>query len=106
MLGEMNVKESDWKLYRSRIADWQENYMERLCKEYMELLSSDQNASERFWAVFDKIKEDSTQTGVIARNARSSMAHNIISLLREGAITYKDLDGFSDELIEFIQKMN
>ncbi|MBR6618408.1 MAG: multidrug transporter [Oscillospiraceae bacterium] len=102
----MNVKEADWKLYRSRIADWQENYMERLCKEYIELLSSDQNASDRFWAVFDKIKEDSTKTGVITRNARSSMAHNIIRLLREGAITFDDLDGFSDELIEYIQKMN
>lgn len=44
-----DVKEPDWKLYRSRIADWQENYMERLCKEYIRLLASNKNASDRFW---------------------------------------------------------
>ena len=33
--------ESDWKLFRQRIAVWQENHMERLCREYIELLSGD-----------------------------------------------------------------
>ncbi len=99
----IEINEADWKLYRSRIADWQEDYMERLCKEYIELLSSDQNASDRFWAVFDKIKEDSEKTGVIARNARSSMISNIVNLLQEGAITDKDLEGFSGELIEKVE---
>lgn len=99
----IEINESDWKVYRSRIADWQEAFMERLCREYVELLSTDKNASERFWELHNKIKEDSTKTGVIARNARSSMISNIVHLLQEGAITDDDLDGFSDELIERVK---
>ena len=29
----MEVSKSDWKLFRTRIAEWQEAYMERLVKE-------------------------------------------------------------------------
>ena len=29
----MEISKSDWKLYREKIADWQENYMDRLNKE-------------------------------------------------------------------------
>ena len=31
--------EKDWKLFRSKIADWQEAYMEKLNREYINLLS-------------------------------------------------------------------
>lgn len=31
----MEVSKNDWKLYRSRIAEWQEAYMERLIQEYV-----------------------------------------------------------------------
>ncbi len=99
----ININEADWKLYRSRIIDWQESYMERLCQEYAAVLTSDKNASDRFWEISDRIKIDSTKTGVIARNARSSMIGNIVNLLQEGAITNKDLEGFSDELIERVK---
>ena len=34
----MEVSKSDWKLFRERIGDWQEAYMERMVKEYMDLL--------------------------------------------------------------------
>ena len=32
----MEISKSDWKLFRARIAEWQEDYMERLVKEYIE----------------------------------------------------------------------
>lgn len=99
----IDINEADWKLYRSRITVWQESYMERLCQEYAAVLTSDKNASDKFWAIFDRIKVDGTKTGVIARNARSSMIINIVNLLQEGAITDKDLEGFSDELIERVK---
>ncbi|MBQ3544318.1 MAG: hypothetical protein IJA34_04945 [Lachnospiraceae bacterium] len=47
----MEVSKSDWKLFRARIGDWQESYMERLLQEYVELLSGEENASEKFWKV-------------------------------------------------------
>lgn len=99
----IDISEADWKLYRSRITVWQELYMERLCQEYAAVLTSDKNASDKFWAIFDRIKVDGTKTGVIARNARSSMISNIVNLLQECAITDKDLEGFSDELIERVK---
>ena len=37
--------EKDWKLFRSKISDWQEAYMEKLNQEYIELLSGDGYAS-------------------------------------------------------------
>ena len=44
----MDISKSDWKLYREKIADWQENYMDHLNKEYIALLSAEnKNASER-----------------------------------------------------------
>ena len=44
----MEVSKSDWKLFRTRIGDWQEAYMERLVKEYMDLLVGEKNASDKF----------------------------------------------------------
>lgn len=94
------VKESDWKLYKSRIDNWQEHYMEKLCKEYIALLSSDSQASDRFWTLDERLKADKKKRGVLVRNSRSEMFDNIFSLICEGAITEADLDGFSDELKE------
>ncbi|MBO5318915.1 MAG: multidrug transporter [Ruminococcus sp.] len=102
-MDRIEIKETDWKLYRSRIGDWQEAFMEKLINEYMAIINDKKLPSERFWELHDKIKEDSTKTGVIARNARSSMIHNILNLLQEGAITDKDLDGFSNDLIERVK---
>ena len=43
------VIEKDWKLFRKLLPGWQEAYMERLTMEYIELLSSDRQASDKFW---------------------------------------------------------
>lgn len=106
-MNSYNFSEKDWKLYRSKIADWQEAYMERLCKEYMEILRADEIGSERFWKLHDRIKEDVKSPGVLITNKRSTMIQNILALLSDGAITLDDLNGFSDDLrehIEFIVK--
>ena len=77
MRGIPGVNEKDWKLFRSRIPDWQEAYMDRLNHEYIELLSGEGNPSDKFWALEERI---------------------LMDLLDEGAITAADLDGFSDDL--------
>ena len=53
-----DVSERDWKLFRKKLPGWQEAYMERLCKEYIELLSSESIASERFWKLEKRITDD------------------------------------------------
>ena len=94
------VNESDWKLFRSRLPGWQEAYMDRLNQEYIVLLSGPGKASDKFWALEKRIRQDKRDTGVVAEVKRSMMETNIMNLLGEGAITLKDLDGFSDDLRE------
>ena len=88
----MEFPETDWKLFRSRVADWQEAYMDRLNKEYIELLSGEGNVSDKFWALEERINKDKKDKGVILRKSRSQMLSNILSLIEEGAIGYEDLD--------------
>ena len=40
--------EKDWKLFRSKLPCWQEAYMEKLNQEYIELLSGESNATDKF----------------------------------------------------------
>lgn len=66
--------------------------MDRLNKEYIELLSGEGNASEKFWALEERINKDKKDKGVILEMSRSQMLSNILSLIEEGAIGYEDLD--------------
>ena len=104
-MNQFGFPESDWKLYKSKIADWQEGYMEKLCKEYIDLLSSDRLPSDRFWELENRIREDKRATGVVVNNSRSNMIGNILDLLYEGEITLDDLSDFSEELRERIKSI-
>ena len=99
---EQRFTKKDWTLFRNKIADWQEAYMDRLNKEYIDLLSEDANPSEKFWRMDKRIKEDRKKTGVQLEMSRSNLIYNIISLINEGAISYEDLEEFSDELKEAV----
>ena len=69
----MDISKKDWKLFRERLSDWQENYVEGLGKEYSNFLNDDKkSASEKFW--------------------------DIVHLIRLKVIIYDDLSDFSDEL--------
>ena len=93
------VIEMDWKLFRKLLPRWQEAYMERLAKEYIELLSSDRQASDKFWELDQRIKQDKRCTGVLARDVkRSNMFQLIINLIYEEAISEDDLNEFSEDL--------
>ena len=90
--------EQDWKLFRAKLPKWQENYMGRLNKEYLEILNSDKLPSEKFWELEKRIFNDKKHVGVTAVMSRSRFLENIYSLLSEGAITKNDLSDFSEEL--------
>ena len=97
---DLGFTEHDWKLFKSKIADWQEAYMERLIGEYIELLSREDDASEKFWQLERRISKDKHAAGVSVIMSRSEMVTNIVRLIDEGAITLDDLDDFSDVLKE------
>ncbi|MCR4642002.1 MAG: multidrug transporter [Lachnospiraceae bacterium] len=99
----VDFPEKDWKLFRKRIVEWQEAYMDKLCKEYVGILSESGSSAERFWTIEKRIKVDKRKVGVNAEMRRSMMYGNILALIQEGAITLEDLDGFSDELRQAVE---
>lgn len=90
--------ESDWKLFRKRIAGWQEAYTGRLNREYVAILSGDGMPSDRFWALEKRVNTDKHAAGVFVEMRRSRLVRNLVQLLSEGAICEDDLEGFSDGL--------
>ena len=95
----MDISQMDWKLFREKLSDWQENYMEGLVKEYANFLNDDKKpASEKFWELEKRIKEDKRHPGVIMEMSKSEAIGDIVRLIRLKVITYDDLSEFSDEL--------
>ena len=101
---EQGFTKRDWTLFKNKVADWQESYMDRLNKEYINLLSEDTNPSEKFWRLDKRIKEDRKKTGVQLEISRSNLINNIISLISDGAISFENLEEFSDELKETVNR--
>lgn len=94
----MEVSKSDWKLFRERLPKWQERYMERLVKKYMDLLSSDEPSSDKFWKLEKRIKNDSKNPGVILQLRKSSMIYDIVAMINLKVISLDDIEDFSEEL--------
>ena len=98
--------EADWKLFRSRVPEWQESYMEKLNREYVELLAGDGLPSEKFWALCRRVNKDKRTAGVSVEMRRSALIDNMAALYRLGAIDDDDLEGFSDVLKEEVVKFS
>ena len=103
MISAYEVNEKDWKLFRNKIAGWQDAYIDKLNKEYINLLSSDEKPSIKFWALEKRIRNDKNDAGVVVEMKRSKLIDNIAALLDESAITMDDLEEFSDEFKERVQ---
>ena len=98
--------EKDWKLFRKKLGGWQEAYMDKLNKEYKDILNSDASSFDKYSTLRKKIYDDYKSPGVLARDvSRSNMFIILLGLLRDGAITMDDLDEFSDELKEDIAQL-
>ena len=92
------VKESDWKIFRKRVTQWQEDYMKKLNKEYIEILSRNGSAAQNFWDLENRVFKDKRSVGVVIDMRRSKMLINILDLLEDHVINLEDLDEFSEEL--------
>ena len=99
----MEISKADWKLYRERVSDWQEHYMEQLTKEYVELLTSPGNASSHFLELEKRIKQDKKHPGVLIELRKSTALWDIAYFVREKVITMNDLEGFSADLIDAVK---
>lgn len=102
----MDISKKDWKLFREKLSDWQEKYMEGLVKEYVNFLIDDTKpASEKFWGLEKRIKEDRCHPGVIMEMRKSEAIWDIVHLIRLKVITYDDLSEFSGELRQEVKRI-
>ena len=102
----MEITKSDWKLYREKKAEWQENYMSRLNNEYIALLNAvDKIASDKFWELDKRIKNDRRHPGVIIEVSKSNAVFDMVRFIRLGVITYDDLTDFSDNLKQTVREL-
>lgn len=56
-------------------------------------------ASEKFWTLEKRIREDKRNPGVEVEFKRSNMREMIANTLYDGVITEADLEGFCDDTI-------
>ncbi|MDO4193532.1 MAG: multidrug transporter [Erysipelotrichaceae bacterium] len=99
------LSKKDWKLFREKLPNWQEHYMEQLIKGYLELLSSDGRASDRFWELDERIRTDRRHPGVIVEMSKSDAVFILARLYSDQVITDQDLEGFSQELIDKVRTL-
>ena len=101
----MDYSKSDWKLFRDRIGDWQESYIEKLNHQYMDLLNGDGLASDKFWELNRRIREDRKSLGVQMELHKPDLPYTLVNLLHEKIITEDDLEQFSDELQDAVKQL-
>lgn len=102
----MDISKKDWKLFREKLSCWQENYMEGLVKTYADFLNYDKKpASDKFWELEKRIKEDKRHPRVILEMSKSEVLWDIVRLIRLKVITYDDLSEFSGELRREVKRI-
>ena len=80
--------------------------MSRLNNEYIALLSADDKiASDKFWELEKRIKNDRRHPGVIIELSKSNAVFDIVRLIRLDVITYDDLADFSDDLQQAVKAL-
>ena len=97
------ISKRDWKLFRERVPVWQEYYMERLTKEYIEMLSAPGNASDHFWELEKRIRKDKKHPGVLLEIRKSEALWDIAAFVGHEVISFDDLEGFSEDVIGAVQ---
>lgn len=98
----MEITKQDWKLFQNKIASWQESYMARLNREYIEILTGEGNPSDKFWKLEKRINRDKKNRGVIIQMRKQTVVFDLAALLNDGVITFADIEEFSDELKETV----
>ena len=89
---------NDWKLFKNKIQEWQERYIEKLNNEYIEILNGKESAADKFWKIEERIRKDKKHPGVIVEMNKQDVIFNIFRLLDAEVIEQGDLEDFSEEL--------
>lgn len=100
-----DISKKDWKLFREKLPEWQERYMESLIIKYVRMLSSPGNASDHFWELEKWIRRDKKHPGVILELNKSEMPWDIALLIKKRVIKMEDLEEFSGSLVETVKRI-
>ncbi len=101
----IDISKQVWKLFREKLPEWQEAYMEKLIKEYSKLLNSSKSASEKFWTLEERIKKAKKPPGVLLEISKSEAIWDITTMIKKKVITTEDLSDFSGDLKDAVQEI-
>jgi hypothetical protein len=76
------ISKADWKLFMEKVPEWQERYMEKLVQKYVKLLTSPGDASEHFWELEKRIRNDKKHPGVMMQLEKGEAIWDIAILIR------------------------
>ena len=69
------------------------------------MLSCPGNASDHFWELEKRIKNDKKHPGVMLEINKSEAIWDIAIFIKKKVITLKDLEGFSEDLIDSVTEI-
>lgn len=99
-----SVKESDWQLFRERVPEWRERYLENVNDEIARLFTTEgETPTEIFWEAKERMDEEAQiLVDCLDGHSRSNMQMHLVLMHRHGLVEDADLKEFSDELRERI----
>ncbi|MBC8548679.1 MAG: hypothetical protein H8D23_03415 [Candidatus Brocadiales bacterium] len=102
----MTYIESDWKIFRKRVPEWQERYLTIKNQEITKMLSDDRKTpTERFWEAKEQMKKDARiLVDCFDGHSRGKMGWYLFLMHLHKVITDEDLVDFSDSLREEVFK--
>lgn len=101
------VSEADWKRFRKRVDEWRERYLAQKNQKIIAILNDEKRTpTEQFWDAKDKMQEEADiLRACLDHHSRSKMPMSLAAMFQHGLIEEKDLEEFSEELRETIQKL-
>jgi hypothetical protein len=104
----MDILESDWKLFKHNLPVWRENYLAKINKEIV-LILSDKNMTdtEKFW----KVKETIDNKAEIMKDCfddtrRTMMLIKMMMMYKNKIINMENISGFSKDVAENVKAFN
>ncbi len=102
-----NPLESDWKIFRKRVPEWRERYLEEQNQRIAALLvDGKKTPTERFWDTEEEMKSVARiLINCLDGHSRSKMEMHLLLMYRHQMIGEEDLEDFSGELKDRILRM-
>ena len=94
------MREADWKLFRKRVPQWRERYLEKKNRQLLGVLTQKgKTPTELFWETKDRIDQEAQiLIDCFDGHSRSKLRWILLLMHRHGVIDSADLTEFSEAL--------